>query len=111
MNAIAVEMKTNYRAVAINGSHFSTFHAEIIKNKADEVILFLDSDAAGISATWGWKDTHGTHHNGVIDTLKDFLDVRVCPSHQGDAATMNGSEIEECLENSKNWVTLQMELW
>lgn len=110
LNAVAVEMKTDYRAVAINGSHFSNFHAEIIKNKADEVILFLDSDPAGIAATWGWNDINGTHHDGVIDSLKNFLDVRVCPAHEGDAATMNESEIAECLGSSKNWVTLQLEV-
>lgn len=110
LNAVAVEMKTNYRAVAINGSHFSSFHAEIIKSKTDEVILFLDSDAAGIAATWGWEDANGTHHNGVIDSLKDFLDVRVCPVHEGDAVSMSESEVAGCLDNSKNWVTLQLEV-
>ena len=108
LNAIAVRMKTGHAAVAINGSHFSDFHAEVIKNKTNRAILFLDSDPAGESATWGWKDSNGQHHKGVVDNLKDFIEVRVCPDHEGDPASMNENEIAKCLEESADWVTLQM---
>jgi DNA primase len=108
LNAISVTMKTGLRAVAINGSHFSDFHAGVIKDKANKAILFLDSDPAGESAVWGWKDTNGIHHDGVVDCLKDFMDVRICPDHEGDAASMNANEIAECLNSSEDWVTIQM---
>lgn len=108
LNAIAVEAKTGHRAVAINGSHFSDFHADVIKKKANIAILFLDSDPAGSTATWGWKDTNGNHHAGVVDSLKDFIEVRVCPDHEGDAASMSASEIANCLEESRNWISFQL---
>lgn len=108
LNAISVEMKTGLRSVAINGSYFSDFHAHVIKEKANKVILFLDSDPAGESATWGWRDNNGKHHNGVVDALKPFIDVRVCPSHEGDAASMNAIEIAECIDNSSSWIALQL---
>lgn len=110
LNAIAVEMKTGHRAVAINGSHFSSFHADVIKRRANAAILFLDSDPAGESATWGWKDSNGTHHNGVVDSLKDFMDVRVCLPHEGDAASMTQDEINKCLEESHNWLSFRLEV-
>lgn len=108
LNAIAVESKTGHRAVAINGSHFSDFHADVIKKKANTAILFLDSDPAGDTATWGWKDTNGNHHPGVVDSLKDFIEVRVCPDHEGDAASMDANQIAACLEESRNWISFQL---
>jgi DNA primase len=110
LNAIAVEQKIGHKAVAINGSHFSEFHADIIKRKANRVILFLDSDPAGQSATWGWSDTNGGHHKGIVDCLKDFIEVRVCPDHEGDAASMNADEIAGCLKDSQDWVTIQLKV-
>lgn len=110
LNAIAVEMKTGRKAVAINGSHFSSFHADIVKRKANSAILFLDSDPAGEAGTWGWTDTNGNHHAGVVDCLKDFIDVRICVAHDGDAASMNANEIANCLESSRDWVTIQLEV-
>lgn len=108
LNAISVTMKTGNAAVAINGSHFSDFHAEVIKSKANRAILFLDTDPAGQSATWGWTDTNGNHHKGIVDNLKDFIEVRVCPDHEGDAASMNENEIAKCLEESEDCVTVQI---
>lgn len=110
LNAIAVTMKTRMSAVAINGSHFSDYHAQIIRNKANKAILFLDSDPAGDSAVWGWRDSNGVHHKGIVDSLKDFIEVRICHDHDGDAASMNEIEIANCLSSSEDWVTIQMNI-
>jgi len=110
LNAVSVNMKTGHTAVAINGSYFSSFHADVIKKKSDRVILFLDSDPAGESATWGWQDSKNRHHNGIVDELKDFVDVRICPAHEGDPASMSDNEIAACLKDSAHWLSIQLEL-
>lgn len=102
LNAIATTMKTGLPAVAINGSHFSDFHARIIRRIASSVTLFLDSDKAGKEAVWGWTDDKQEFHPGMVQKLRPYMDVMVAPDHQGDAASMLDHEIKACLGDSKS---------
>lgn len=94
LNAIAVSERTGRPAVAINGSHFSDRHARILRDLASSVILFLDDDAAGRNAVWGWVDSHEKHHPGIVDHLKDYMPVYLAARCDKDAAELSGKEIE-----------------
>lgn len=102
LNAIATNAKTGLPAVAINGSHFSEFHAKIIRRIASKAILFLDTDQAGSDAVWGWYNSRGEHHPGIVDRLRKFMPVLIAPPHAGDAASMRPSEINACLDDAKS---------
>ena len=110
LNAIAITERTEHQAVAINGSHFSSRHAEIITALTDRAIIFLDTDNAGTSATWGWDDSKGVHHSGIVETLALFIDVDVCPAHDGDPASMMSDEINDCINSARNWLPISIGL-
>lgn len=107
LNAISV-CALGIDAVAINGSHFSDHHADIIKNKTDSVVLFLDSDKAGHEAVWGRDDSDGQHHPGIVERLSPYVDVSICPDREGDAASMTSKEIEECIAAAKGWLSIRV---
>jgi hypothetical protein len=100
LNAIATTQKTGLPAVAINGSRFSDHHARVIRQIANEVTLFLDCDKAGDEATWGWRDSRGEWHLGIVDRLMPFCPVYVTPFHAEDAAKMETHAVKACIEDA-----------
>lgn len=106
LNDIAVQVKTDYAAVAINGSFFSSWHARIIRQIAGEsgVILFLDDDDAGQNATWGWENSKGEWHPGAVELLSPHIPVKIVSGHEADAADMTSAEVEDCLSGAQSWL-------
>jgi len=111
-NAIATMQKTDYPAVAINGSHFHHTHAKIIKRVAGEdgIILFLDEDSAGLDCMWGRWDSQGRWHPGIVEMLSPFMPVRVISGHDKDAADLDGDDILRLLEDSVGWLVAKRSL-
>ena len=102
-NAIAVQEKLHIPAVAINGSNFSHTQARIIRDLAQAVIVFLDSDTAGKQATWGWRDAKGEWHEGIVDQLRPFVPVRIVAGHDGDPMSLVSSALENHVSAAKSW--------
>jgi DNA primase len=104
LNAIAVNSRTqnDWQAVAINGSYFQQAQADIIRHFAKRVVLFLDFDNAGQNAVWGWEDSKGKYHPGIIDQLKPYIPVLLVPETTVDAAEMCSDEIDDLLSRSKS---------
>lgn len=67
------------------GSSLSDVQARIIREYANEVVLFLDNDAAGSHGIWGWDDDEGDHHPGAVEKLEPFIRVRIVKRHPLDA--------------------------
>jgi hypothetical protein len=111
LNAIATIQKTEIPAVAINGSFFSAFHAKIIRKIAGDegVILFLDEDQAGQNCIWGWENSRGEWHPGIVELLSPHMPVKLVPSHELDAADMSVEEISECLDGARDQFLIRIE--
>lgn len=88
LNAVVISGWTGIPSVAINGSYFSESHARIIRGIASKAILFLDDDSAGENAMWGWTDTKGRFHPGIVTELSPHLRIEIVPAHDRDAAQM-----------------------
>jgi len=73
-------------AISTGSAHISDLQAILIRDYADEVISFFDSNNAGETATWGWEDADGGWHPGVVEKLGSFLRVRVVAEHEHDAS-------------------------
>jgi len=102
LNAIACYEKTGMPSVAINGSHFSDHHAKIIRRIANEAVLFLDEDSAGEDCVWGWTDSKGEFHKGIVDHLARHMPVRIIREHTQDAADLPAEEIERLVKDSRS---------
>ena len=97
LNAVAVRSLTGRPAVAINGSFFSSYHARVIQRIASKVILYLDDDSAGLNAVWGWTDTQGDWHPGIVELLTG-VPIDIVPEHQWDAAKYQEENQDEVLK-------------
>jgi DNA primase len=75
LNAIALWQMGISNAVGVNGSNFSERQSQIIRSRAEKVIVYFDTDTAGAIGT-----------NLVCDRLRDHLPVFVTEDHEGDAA-------------------------
>jgi len=67
------------------GSWLSDTQVQIIREYANEVVLFLDNDVAGSHGIWGWDDDEGEHHPGAVEKLEPFIRVRIVKRHMLDA--------------------------
>lgn len=101
-NAIAVSARSGENSVALSGSYFSDRHARIIRNYADDVILFLDHDKAGKEATWGWTDARGMFHPGIVQRLQDHMPVMLAPLLDRDAADLTAAQIDDALNGAES---------
>src|SRR3974390_2705475 len=90
LNAICLHALGYRGAVAINGSYFGQRQMRLIREYADSVTLFFDTDQAGSDAT-----------TAVSEELSPFMPVRVVPDHEGDPAVMHGYSIRCCIEQAK----------
>lgn len=110
LNAIATTQKTSRPAIAINGSYFTAFHARIIRKIARQgVILFFDEDEAGQRCTWGWQNSRGEWHPGVVDLLAPYMSVLIAGGHEADAADMSPDEVDECLDSARDQLLIRVE--
>jgi DNA primase len=75
-------------AIAVGGAQLSGDQARLIRDYADEVVVFFDSNDAGYRATWGWPGVDGVWHPGLVERLAPFLSVRVVENHTHDASAL-----------------------
>lgn len=88
LNAIKLHEYGYTNAIALGGSGVNDKQMQKLKQWADSVVLFLDSDDAGYKAT-----------NKIIDKLELHIKVYVVPDHEDDPARMSRSDVEWCLDN------------
>jgi DNA primase len=96
-NAIAMHELGYRNTVAINGSYFGERQIRLIKQYADRVVIFLDSDPAGQDAA-----------RALAEALMPSLYVSVCPDHSGDPADMHHYAIRRCIEGAQGWMQRAM---
>lgn len=83
-------------AVAINGSYFGPRQIRMLRDCAERVTLFFDTDEAGYDAT-----------QAVSQELTPFMPVHIVPDHDGDPADMSFEEITACLDQSISSIQYQ----
>jgi hypothetical protein len=96
-NAIKMHEMGYQNTVAINGSYFGRRQIKLIKQAADHVTLFFDSDPAGFEAT-----------RAVARELMPFMYVDVCPQHFGDPADMHSYTVDRCMTGTVSARTVLM---
>jgi DNA primase len=96
-NAIAMHSLGYENTVAINGSYFGNRQIRLIKEYAERVILFFDSDRAGFDAT-----------RALAEALLPFVFVDVCPDHFGDPVEMHPYSVKRCLAEARGFIEVQL---
>lgn len=96
-NAIIMHELGYQNTVAINGSYFGDRQIRLIKQRAEKVILFFDSDSAGFEAT-----------RAVADVLLPFIFVDVVPDHIGDPAEMHPYSVKRCLDEACGYMEVAL---
>ena len=82
LNVIALHQMGITNCIAVNGSNFSERQSFILKQYAEQVTIFFDSNDAGFIGT-----------EMVCQALRDFMPIYVVPDHDFDPA--------DCLDPSK----------
>ena len=77
--------KMGIPAFATGSAHMSDAQAKIIRDYADEIVIFLDPDKAGKTGMWGYTDKDDEYHPGAIEKLGPHVRVRVAAEHDQDA--------------------------
>jgi hypothetical protein len=77
--------KMGVPAFATGSAHMSDAQAKIIREYADEVVMFLDPDKAGETGIWGYEIKDGEYHPGAVEKLSPFMRVRIAAPHTHDA--------------------------
>jgi DNA primase len=109
LNAIATRQKMRCPAVAINGSYFQPWHAQIIRKIANAgVVLFLDDDEAGNNCTWGHYNAKGEWRPGIVELLQPHMPVLLAPAKDKDAADMSEQEIRAHLASAEDSLLVQI---
>jgi DNA primase len=75
-------------ALSTGSASMSDAQAKIIREYADEVVVFVDNNKAGHSGTWGYTDKDGEYHPGAVARLSPHVNVRVAAVHDDDANDM-----------------------
>ncbi len=83
-------------AVCTGSAHLSAEQGVLLRDHAEELILFFDSNDAGENAIWGYEGKDGEWHPGVVERLSPFLRLRVVEEHEHDASKLvQLSQIDE----------------
>jgi hypothetical protein len=77
--------KMDVPAFATGSANMSDAQVRIIREYADEVIMFLDPDKAGETGIWGYADRDGEWHPGAVEKLAPYVRVKVAAHHDQDA--------------------------
>jgi len=93
-------------AVATGSAHLSLIQQRLIRDHADEVVVWFDEGTAGEQATWGWHDKDGDFHSGIVQQLEPHMLVRVVvDAHPDDPARLlelrRGEEIDTLIANAR----------
>ena len=77
--------KMNVPAFATGSAHLSDAQAKIIRDYADEVVMFVDPDSAGETGMWGYTDKDDVYHPGAVEKLGPYMRIRIAAPHTKDA--------------------------
>jgi DNA primase len=88
LNAVAL-WQMGIPAVAINGSNLTHHQSLILRQEADIITCFFDSDRAGFDA-----------EEAVMESLTPFIPVKLVPEHEGDPAEMKPEKVTELLDDA-----------
>jgi DNA primase len=77
--------KMKVPAFATGSAHMSDAQVRIIREYADEVVIFVDPDTAGETGIWGYEDKDGEYHPGAVEKLSPYVRVRIAATHTQDA--------------------------
>lgn len=91
-------------AVCTGSSSVSREQAVMLRDYADELVLYFDLDNAGINAIAGYQAESGEWKPGLVERLGPFMRVNVIVNHDGDPAFYQeherASEIFELVRNA-----------
>jgi DNA primase len=77
--------KMDIPALSTGSASMSDVQARIIRDYADEVVLFFDNDTAGSHGVMGYDKEDGEHKPGIVEILEPFVRVRIVGPHMLDA--------------------------
>lgn len=101
LNAIALHQMGYSNAVAVNGSYLSRVQELLLRQYADRIVCFFDSDMSGQRGIFGWVSDSGEYKPGLGAKLEPFVDISVVPDHEHDPAKMLElgleDEVSECI--------------
>lgn len=95
-NVVSAHQKRITNSVGPSGSTLSDVQVESICSMCDEVVLLFDTDSATVKS-------YTTAHIKIlraIDAFERFVDVRVCPDHDGDPAEMSEYDLRSLVDSS-----------
>lgn len=77
--------KMGIPALCTGGASMSVDQAKLIRQYANEIVLFLDNDTAGSHGVWGFEKQDGEWKPGIMDLLEPHMRVKVVGPHKFDA--------------------------
>lgn len=106
LNRVALEQADEPECCSIGNAGASSHQARILRANASTIVLFLDSDEAGLGATWGWRDDDGRWQTGLVEKLAPYARVLVVPEHEGDPASMEPEHARELIDAAQPWMQI-----
>jgi DNA primase len=106
LNAFAARCAGEGSSVAIGTTTVTREQMRLLRWRADELVIFYDSDEAGRGATWGYYATKGEGMiwiPGLVEKLSPYLPIYVVPDHEGDAASMDPADVRELIRSAESW--------
>lgn len=88
LNAIALSQVGIERPIALGMSYMTDRHAQLIASEARTVVVFFDSDKAGIEGLEGHVSSSGARLPGIVEKLLPHMIVRTVEEHEGDPAKL-----------------------
>lgn len=104
LNAVACAQAGVVDTVAIGTTTITLEQQRLLRAYAEDAVLAYDSDLAGHASAWGWYDDKERWREGAVEKLAKHMRVLVVPEHEGDAASMNPSEIGPLIERAESWL-------
>lgn len=85
-------------AICTGSAHVSDEQARIIRDHCDGVVVFFDTNTAGLNATWGYyNEDSSDYHPGLVYKLAPFIPTHVVRDHRYDPAEMVALDKVEAL--------------
>lgn len=115
LNAYALRCVGEGSSVAIGTTTITVQQQRLLRWHADELVLFYDSDEAGVGATWGYYVEKGGKMiwvPGLIEKLSPYLPIRIVDEHDDDPAGMleagRADECRDLIETAQPWRSIAM---
>jgi len=82
LNVISLQI-CGFPALSCGNATMSSVQQRIIIDFADELILLRDDDTAGRNSIWGYDRKDGTHVPGIIEKMRDRVDIKIAKMMEG----------------------------